>query len=248
MSLHNSHCESKPTENVDLREQLFNAGEIGPIEQVQVSKDRITALRGILFDLDPHLLRTDLLIPPFGANAEDLYQNVVKNWLAREPCLAPAEVRCSGTGLHVIIRFGKPVVFADSADRERWTAIVETVQATLPIDPHQPGITAVTRALGSINSKNSETVRQLAPGSAVTPSAVVDLSKRMSVEPFQTVFTIIAGSNRVAPCPVCRGEGSSLTAGRVVGFCYGECEQVSLAQFYDVLLAENGGEKKEISR
>lgn len=41
---------------IDTREALFNDGAVGPIQRIQVSTERIVALRGILFDIDPDLL------------------------------------------------------------------------------------------------------------------------------------------------------------------------------------------------
>jgi hypothetical protein len=53
--------------------------------------------------------------------------------------------RDTGRGLHVIIWFDDLVKFNTDGDRRRWAGIVEAVQAALPIDPDQPGITALTR-------------------------------------------------------------------------------------------------------
>ena len=55
--------DSKYIGKADIREGLFNAGDIGLIECVQVSFERITSLRGILLDLDPGLYRVSPLLP-----------------------------------------------------------------------------------------------------------------------------------------------------------------------------------------
>ena len=154
---------TKPTEkaNVDLREALFNEGAIGPIGSIQVSTERVVSLRGIVFDLDPDLFVQGGLVASVPNDAAAFYREIVKPWLARHPMLKKAEVRMTGRGLHVILRLVKPVEFTKPGQREEWAGIVEVVQTALPIDPGQPGITATTRAVGSINSKNGATVELL---------------------------------------------------------------------------------------
>ena len=223
---------------LDIREQLFNGGETGPIQQIQVEASLIFSLRGILFDFDLHMYAPGDLIPD-AQSPEELYQQVVRPWLDHHPVLACMEVRMSGSGLHGILRFDKPVELPDEGAQQRWAACVEVVQAALPIDPGQPGITATTRAIGSINSKNGRTVELLTPGKPVTVDEVLSLRDQMKIAPFRTVMENVTGSSRLTPCPVCRHSDATLSALDHVGKCYGSsspCGQVNLAQFYDLLL------------
>ena len=108
----------------------------------------------------------------------------------------------TGTGLHGILWFADPVEFTTDGDRERWTGIVQVVQAALPIDPDQPGITATTRALGSTNSKNGAKVIRLAKGDKVGQEEVLSLYGTMCSSPFITTMQILTGDSRVSPCPI----------------------------------------------
>ncbi len=137
----------------------------------------------------------------------------------------------------MLITLAEPVTLATDADRRCWDGIARVVQAALPIDPDQPGLTALTRPAGIVNSKARRPVSVLRPGSPVPVAAVLDLYAAMSRAPFRTVLGILFGPDRVAPCPVCRAEGSSLAALDVVGRCYGSCGTVRLARLYDVFLA-----------
>jgi hypothetical protein len=161
----------------------------------------------------------------------------VAPWLTRDPALAGAEVRDSGRGLHVLIRFEEPVTFKSAADRDRWSGICEAVQAVLPIDPDQPGLTAVTRPLGSINGKTGRKVTCLKPAEPVPVDAVLRLYERVAREPFGTVAEILLGSRRVTPCPICKAAGTSLSALQRVGKCYGACGSVKLEGLYNAFLA-----------
>src|SRR5262245_25980124 len=76
---------------VDAREQLYNDRQTGTINQVQLPKERITRLHGVLFDLDPHLyLAGNGLVEPDGDPAT-FYQSI-KPVLARHPLAGKAEV------------------------------------------------------------------------------------------------------------------------------------------------------------
>ena len=70
----------------DAREQLFNGGEIGPFEHIQVSTARIVKLNGILFDIDPHNLRER---PPC-ASAESRPARALRELPAALACKSPA--------------------------------------------------------------------------------------------------------------------------------------------------------------
>jgi len=228
--------------NVDLREALFNDGAIGPIGSIQVSTERVVALRGIMFDIDPDLFLQGGLIAAIPQDATEFYRETIKPMLDRHPVLRKAEVRMTGRGLHVILRFAKPVEFTKPGEQEEWAGIVEVVQTALPIDPGQPGITATTRAVGSINGKNGATVELLEKGSPVTEEEIRSLCKEMCEQPFRTVMSVFTGNERVQPCPVCKKPDSALAAGKHVGTCYG-CGTVRLEKLYDLVLAPKTVEK-----
>lgn len=228
-------CRSESEqEKRDLREQLFNDREKGPIEKVQLPAERITRLHGILFDLDPGKYRSGTLLPEIPNRPQEFYKSVARQWLSRHPVLDKGEVRDSGTGLHVIVQFEEPVVLQSDAERDRWTGIVEVVQSMLPIDPNQPGITAVTRPIGSTNGKNESTVQEIRPGKTVPVAEVEKLSEQMQRSPFRTVLRVLAGSDRCDPCPVCENAGCSLAGLDFVGQCY-ECGKVPLSELFDTV-------------
>ena len=222
---------------IDIREQLFNDGATGPISHVQLPAEAITSLRGILFDLDLSLMCASPLLPQVPENPREFYTGSVQPWLSRHPTLAKSKVLLSGTGLHSILCFEHPVEFGTDAERDRWAGIVEVVQASLPVDPDQPGITATTSPVGSINGKNGQTVELLAPGQFVTSDEVMELYEQMMQAPFRTVFSILAGAGELQPCPICGQASKRLVSLDRVGQCYGGCGQVDLDALYEVFLA-----------
>lgn len=218
--------EPRCNDNVDLREQLFNTGDTGPITQVQLPAARITSLRGVMLDIDPSFIREGQLVPTVPDNPKDFYDIVVKPWIERHPTLAKAEVRNSGTGLHVILRLDEPVDFLTDADRDRWAAIVQIVQSALPSDPRAPGITAVTRAIGSTNSKNDAVVSQLRPGEGISADELVALTDELTKQPFRTLMKILTGGEQTVPCIKCKAAESSLKSLDYCGSCYSGCNKV----------------------
>ena len=221
----------------DAREALFNAGDIGPIRHVQVSTERITALRGILFDLDPDIMIAGAVLPQVPSDPVEFYTTVVRPMLDRHPVLAKTEVRNSGRGLHVILRFDPPIEFNSDGERDRWAGIINVVQAALPIDPDQPGITATTRAVGGINSKNGAEVKVLAEGIPVTAAEVLGLYDEMIDSPFKMIMHIMTGDTTMQPCPICGKQGTELSALNQEGKCYGGCGKVKPNRFYNLVLA-----------
>ena len=137
------------------------------------------------------------------------------------------------------------MAFATDGQRRRWDGIVRAVQAMLPVDPHQPGITGLTRALGSTNSKHDAVVERLKVGKPVPVDRVEHLFEQMSRSPFRTVMLVLLGAERIRPCPVCEQAGTTLSAGDFVGFCYGSCGKVKLAQLYDLFLAPRPENNRE---
>ena len=224
----------KKTIPPDYRKQIFNDGAVGPIEKIQVSTDRIVRVRGILYDLDLGMYQAGVIIPRVPKDPKVWYEQVVRPWLGRHPVLDKAKVRFTGGGIHVIPWFAEPVDIENDSDRERWAAIVQVVQAALPVDPQAPGITATTRAIGSTNSKNGAKVVRLKEGQPVSTDEVLALYEVMCSSPFKTVMTILTGAGRVSPCPVCNKPGSALQAYDHIGRCY-DCGKVNLDQLYDLV-------------
>jgi hypothetical protein len=236
--------KSDDDKKFDLRKQLFNDRKIGPIEQIQLPAEMITRLWGILLDIDPHQFRDSIASPALKADPSAFYEQVVRPWLSRHPVLSDAEVLLSGRGLHVIPWFGEPVEITSDAERQRWSGVVRAVQAVLPTDPDAPGITATTRARGSVNSKCGVRVRQLHPGKPIAQEAVLELFEQLRTRPFRTLTGILFGSDRLRPCPVCQQTDTGLNALDRIGQCYGSCGKVSLGQLYDVFLAPRAATKE----
>jgi hypothetical protein len=229
----------------DLREQLYNRRECGSFADVQLPLERITTLHGFFFDLDPGLLRLgNLLFPPDDDPGR--FFELVRPVLDRHPLARDAEVRASGTGLHVIMWIAPPVELGTAAAQARWAAYVRAVQATLPTDPNAPGVTALTRAIGGVNSKNGRKVEALRDGNPVAAVAVEEFVARLAKAPFKEVATVLLGDARV-PCPVCLNENSRLDLLDHLGLCYGgACGKVTLWQLLDLVYAppaRAGGEE-----
>lgn len=230
-------------DHVDLRQQLYNEGLQGPVQRIQLPRERITRLNGILFDLDPKLLvPNNLYFPP--ADDPRAFYEAIRPVLERHPLACHAEVRNSGTGLHAIVWLQPAVELHTAEEQAKWSAIVKAVQCTLPSDPDAPGITALTRALGSINGKNGATVEVIKVGQPVSPLEVETYLQQLVKKPFQMVTEVLFGSQRVVPCPVCEGPRTRLDALDHMGRCYGGCSKVSLEQLYDVLMQPLGCVKR----
>lgn len=221
---------------LDRREQLYNECRKGSIKRVQVPEVMITSLSGILLDIDPLRFRRASVPPRSRLDPAKFYNRFMRKMLRRHPVLEKAEVRMSGTGLHIIMRFAKPVVFSSDSDRQRWAGIVKAIQRLLPTDPDCPGITAVTRPVRSINSKSNRKVQQLHQGEPVPVEEVITLFEELCISPFRTVASLLFGTAQIEPCPVCRADGSRLEVMDRVGKCYGGCGKVRLGNLYDIFL------------
>jgi hypothetical protein len=219
-----------------VREQLYNQRESGTFAVVQLPLERITTLYGFFFDLDPGLYRHGNPLFPPDDDPRRFFE-LVRHVLDRHPLARDAEVRATGTGLHVIVWLVPPVELGTAAAQARWAAYVRAVQATLPTDPNAPGITGLTRAVGSTNSKNGAVVEVLRAGKPVAAKAVEEFVARLARAPFREVASVLLGDTRVSPCPVCRGEGSRLDVLDRVGMCYGACGKLELGQLLDRVYA-----------
>lgn len=228
---------------MDDRQQLANDGLSGPVTTVSLSEAVITRLRGVLLDFDPGRLHPDVAPAAVLNDPDRLHAEVVRPWLDRDPVFAQAEVRCSGRGLHAIVWLDPVVEFATTADRQRWACAVRVVQRLLPTDPDCPGLTALTRPVGSMNGKTGRAVRVVRPGRPVPPADVLALCQRAARSPFATAAGLLFPGRRVSPCPVCRAAASRLDVLDRVGMCYGGCGKVPLARLFDQFLAPRGRAK-----
>ena len=223
-----------PGDLVDSREQLWNEGLTGPAGLIQVPTERITRLRGILFDLDPTKLAAENpWFPPADDPVE--FHAKIKHVLQRHPLARHAEIRLSGTGLHGIIWLAPPVELTSAAEQKKWATVVRAVQCSLPVDPNAPGITALTRPIGSINSKNGAVVEVAEPGEPIDAACVIAFVEGLARAPFKTVAMILLGSEHLQPCPICRRDGTHLDILDRAGKCHGHCGNVNLARVLDTI-------------
>lgn len=221
------------TDNADLRQACYNGMAVGDFSAVQLAQGEIIQLDAIAVDVDPGFLQNSLLFPmiPWD-DPRRFYFEVVAPMLARDTALAGAEVRDTGTGLHVLLRLDQPIEFHTDDNRRKWSSLVEIIQAVLPSDPNAPGITMVTRPIGSINSKNGRPVTQLADGHPVAVDSILALADRMRREPVKTIFRIWLGTERIKPCPIC-GKEKGLIARCRDAKCY-TCGLIALPQLFDL--------------
>jgi hypothetical protein len=224
---------------VDARESLCNDRCAGPAYDVSLPRERITQLHGILLDLDPNLYRQGNSFFPPAEDPKTFYPSS-HAILDRHPLTRHAEVRCSGSGLHVLIWLQPAVELKTAADQERWEAIVRAVQCSLPVDPDAPGLTALTRPVGAINSKTGASVVVLKEGAPVDPALVVDFVGRLNAAPFKEIAQPLLNAESVSPCPVCQAVGSRLDVLDRVGKCYGSCGTITLDRLYDLILKPYG--------
>jgi len=227
------------SQQIDWREQTFNDGSVGQIQQVSTPVDLIVRQKKIMVDIDPKYLNEGLFVDGKGTQATRLYNQTVRQWLDRHPLWKKAEVRHTGTGLHALLHLEPAVEFETAADRERWKAIVRVMQYSLPSDPNAPGLTALTRPIGSINSKNNQKVKRLRAGEPVAPEEIQQFVANLRKRPFTTINGILHGTDRVSPCPVCAIPGSTMAAMDRVGCCYAKCGKVSLAQLLGVFMSNS---------
>jgi hypothetical protein len=218
----------------DVRESLWNEVRTGPASLIQVPGERITRLRGVLLDLDPKRLRPDNTLFSPGGDPRQFYENI-RPVLARHPLARHAQIRASGSGLHAIVLLDPAVELETAAAQKKWAAVVRAVQCSLPVDPNAPGITALTRPIGSINAKSGTVVELLEPGEPIDPGRVTEFVEGLTKAPFKTVAMILIGCEHIKPCPICRRDQTHLDILDRVGRCYGTCGRVSLARIFDTI-------------
>lgn len=228
---------------VAIREQLANGGESGPENRVSIPVAMITKLRGIMEDFDPDLYDREKLPPGATESPLKLFETFVGPMLDRHPLFAKAEVRDSGRGLHALLWFDPPVEFRTEGERTRWAAAVKAVQRTLPADRHAPGITAMTRPVGSINNKTGRAVSILKKGTPVSPDEVLKFVAELQAKPFKVVADIVLGPN-TSPCPICRKPNTRLGVLERHGMCYGGCGKPTLGRVFDTFYAATSTAKE----
>lgn len=233
---------------VDERESLANDCLTGTFQAVSLPQDTITRLHGILLDFDRELLDEAAFAPGALDSPETFFARGLKPILNREKVFRSAEVRASGRGLHLIIRLDPPKDFANATDRDRWAAYVQLLQSLLPTDPCCPGITALTRPLGSVNGKNHKVVRSLREGQPVSPERVLELVERVRRAPFETICRLLHGGLTARPCPRCQKTGSQMRASATKGDCYHCKSKLQIADllkpFYNALDTRENGESE----
>ncbi len=230
----------------DQREALFNSGAVGTFKDVMVQRHEVSQIRGILLEIDGECLRTGTIIDKLPADGFELYELHVRGWLVNHPLLSKAEVRFSGRGLHCILRFETPIEIKSDRRRELWDTLVKAVQRCLPSDPEAPSLLAMTRPLGSVNSKTGRHVELIKEGEPVTELEVLLFVEDLTYRGFATISQILFGSTTISPCPICRKQDSTLhgAAPRYRsrdphvtnrGSCY-HCGKVTLATLLDLVL------------
>ena len=230
----------------DQREALFNGGAVGTFREVMVQRHEVTLLRGILIEIDGECLRVGNVLEEMPTDGHELYERYVRGWLDNHPLLRKAEVRFSGRWLHCILRFATPVEIKSDRRRELWDAVVRAVQRSLPSDPAAPSLLAMTRPLGSSNSKTGRQVELIKAGEPVSEQEVLHFAEDLTRRGFATVTQILFGTTTVSPCPICRKEDSTLHASAPLyrtrdpnitgrGSCY-HCGKIALATLVDLVL------------
>ena len=235
---------------VDLseREAPFNGGERGPAHAIAKPIEGIAAIRGFMIDLDLKLLDPKVIGDEAAGSAEVFYEQHVRHWLDRDPVLKKAEVRDTGGGLHVLLQLDEPVIIVPGQQRA-WDGVARGLHGVLPGDPNLSGIIAMTRPVGALNLKYDppREVRLLREGQPVTQREVLDLVERMTRAPARVWMNVLHGGERATPCPLCRGEATSLgVAGNWQVQCY-DCGRKDAASLvYRFYTSEFLTDRKEV--
>jgi len=235
-----------PLEEIDKRESLFNGGAVGTVQHVMVQEHELTLVRGILLEIDGECLNFGGLLGPPCVDGKDLYERHVRGWLDNHPVLRKCEVRFSGRWVHCILWFAKPVEIKSDRQREHWKAIIRAVQRSLPTDPEAPSLLAMTRPIGSVNSKTGRRVEILREGEPVKETEVLQFAEDLTYRAMSTVAQILFGTTSISPCPLCSAVDSTLhctvsqyrtTNPKIAnrGTCY-HCGRVTLAALLALVL------------
>jgi hypothetical protein len=215
----------------DLRERLFNALAVGPASTIQLPREAVTSVRGLMIDLDADLLKPNPWFPP-ADTAETFYAGIAPA-LNRHPILQHAEIRNTGRWLHALVWFREPVELRSAAEQHRWKGLHQVLMASVPSDPSAPALIGLTRPVGSINGKTNGVVATLKPGVPITGEMLETWAKDVRAKPFETIGLPLFGARRIAPCPYCGAAGSRLDLGEVEGLCYGPCRRVNTSRIFE---------------
>jgi hypothetical protein len=214
----------------DERESLVNEHQRGLASEIAVKVSEVTSIRAFMLEIDIDILDPDACGAEAVASPEAFFESHVSIWLLRDPVLSRAEVRDSGHGLHVLLWLDEPIR-CDEEQAKKWDAVAYGIRNVLPCDPRGPGLIAMSRPVGAMNTKHEphKEVRQLRAGQPISRGDIEDLAKRLADAPSRLWMALFHGGERVQPCPLCCDEGTSLgVAGEWMVRCY-ECGRVDAA-------------------
>lgn len=217
-------------DNNDERESLVNDRRRGRASEIAVKVSEVTSIWAFMLEIDIDILDPDACGAEALASPEAFYDAHVSMWLSRDPVLSRAEVRDSGHGLHVLFWLDEPITCNDE-QAKKWDAVAYGIRNVLPCDPRGPGLIAMSRPVGAMNTKHEphKEVRQLKAGQPISRGDIEDLAKRLADAPSRLWMALFHGGERAQPCPLCGDEGTSLgVAGAWMVRCYG-CGRVDAA-------------------
>lgn len=237
---------SRNTTCGDERETLCNVPRTGSASQIQYSAQEIDSIRGVMVDLDPAYLGQR---HPGATAREDLNQlwtNHIRPGLAALGLADHCEARISGTGLHLLFWLDLPVQIEQPRDITLWDARIRVLQTMLLGDPQAPSITALTRPVGSINSKRGILVTQLQTGTPITADALSDIIDGFRERPAAALLLYAFGTENVEPCPFCAGAETTCRGLSNGTNSYGCCGQRRLKDVWKLLMQGETGNGKSI--
>jgi hypothetical protein len=227
---------AESTPQPDDREQLFNDRRCGPITQVSLPREAVTTLHAVMIDIDPKQFRADNPLVPATADPYSFFHAILPV-LNRHPVAQHAEVRMSGSGLHLLHWLDPPIELKSAAEQEYWAAVIDAHRSTLPSDPAAPNLNALTRPIGSVNSKTGRKVEQLREGRPLAATVFEDFIRAVDAKPFREIARLLIGGDHVSPCPACRKDGSRMTISDHIGHCY-SCGKITVAVLFDSILLD----------
>lgn len=212
----------------DERESLVNDRRQGTAKQITPKVEEVASIHAFMNDLDCKILDPAIVGHACFESPESLYEQHVRHWLDRDPVLVKAEVRDSGYGLHVLLNLDQPII-CNAGQAAMWDDVARGICNALPGDPNLNGLIALTRPVGSLNSKEDppREVRLLRPGQPVSREEILDLNRRVTEQPARLWMRLFFGGERAEPCPLCGGTSLGVSGHWQVR-CY-ECGRVNAA-------------------
>lgn len=217
----------------DERESLVNECQRGRASEIAVKVSEVTSIRAFMLEIDLDILDPDVCGAEALVSPEAFYEAHVSTWLSRDPVLSRAEVRDSGHGLHVLLWLDEPIT-CDEGQAKKWNAVAYGIRNVLPCDPRGPGLIAMTRPVGALNTKHEppKEVRQLKAGQPISRGDIEGLARRLADAPSRLWMSLFHGGERMQPCPLCGDEGAALgVSGAWMVQCY-ECGRVDAAALF----------------